>query len=183
MFFGASAPDRPSAAASTSARGAPGRRRVSAGGLGLKRSIAALALVAGLLGATAARADYNAAVAQFDSSGALSTLTAQLFNQGWTAIQPEPGNGDELFYNSASGAATSVKFDSGGNATTAWSGAFNPGWTVVEPTNNGLMLFYNGSSGQPGGVSFDASGVPTSLSGDALNGGWTTVTALSGGVQ
>lgn len=149
----------------------------------MKRSVAALAVFAGLLGAATARADYNAAVAAFDSSGALKTLTAQLFNQGWTAIEPESGNGAELFYNSSSGAATSVKFDAGGNATTAWSGAFNPGWTVVEPTSNGLMLFYNGSTGQTVGVSFDASGVPTSLSGDSLNGGWTTVTALSGGVQ
>ena len=149
----------------------------------MNRSIAVLVLFGCLLGAAAARADYNGAVAQFDSSGALTTLTAPLFNSGWTAIQPEPGNGDELFYNSASGVAASVKFDAGGNATTVWSGTFNPGWTVVEPTNNGLMLFYNGSTGQSVGVSFSASGVPTSLSGDSLNAGWTAVPALEGGVQ
>jgi hypothetical protein len=138
---------------------------------------------AGLWQATAASADYNAAVARFDSSGGLTTLTAPLFTQGWTAIQPEPGNGLELFYNASSGNAASVRFDSSGNTTTTWSGTFNPNWTSVEPTNNGLMLFYSASSGQTVGVSFNASGVPTSLSGDALNGGWTTVTALSGGVQ
>ena len=136
-----------------------------------------------LLPAAAASADYNAAVARFDSSGGLTTLTAPLFTAGWTVIQPEPGNGLELFYNASSGVAASVRFDSAGNSTTTWSGTFNPGWTSVEPTNNGLMLFYNASTGQTVGVSFNASGVPTSLSGDALNGGWTTVTALSGGVQ
>lgn len=149
----------------------------------MKRSIAALALFACLFGAAAASADYNGAVGEFDGGGGLATLTAQLFSSGWTAIEPEAGNGDELFYNSASGVAVSVKFDAGGNASTAWSGTFSPGWTVVEPTNNGLMLFYNGSTGRSVGVSFDASGAPTSLSGDSLNRGWTTVTALSGGVQ
>jgi hypothetical protein len=157
--------------------------RLRIGRLALRLCLIALTAVACVFQSAAASADYNAAVARFDSSGGLTTLTAPLFTQGWTAIQPEPGNGLELFYNASSGNAASVRFDGSGNTTTTWSGTFNPGWTSVEPTNNGLMLFYNASTGRTVGVSFNASGVPTSLSGDALNGGWTTVTALSGGVQ
>lgn len=154
-------------------------------------AIAVLVAATSALGAVwftsvSAAADYNAAFGQFDSNGDLTTVNAQAFSPGWTAIQPEPGTDQqpkELFYNGSSGRALSARLDSCGVPTTTWSGTLNTGWTSIGPVASGLLYFYKSTTGQTAGLSFDSSGTPTNHSGDVLNTGWTTVTDLSGGAE